>query len=422
MKVKKTNLRKQILFIITILIILAVASLLVYTIFIKETHDEYSKKMDVYDYSKLYNNHKAAPKQKLTKIEALKIIIAASTNTTDIKSLIITDNYDNEKELWLKVAYDNKIITENEVNIYNCDEKAKYIDIINYLYIAQKNIIGVDTVDNVNILYTDFKNYKDNDMTSIKSLVSNNILQNNNNTLKGKSNAKKGQLNELIIKYVTKHKTISLSKYDDTVTEKSKLPSNSNDYPYILDSVDKKVYEEAFINKREEYFQTPSEYYKKKSPYYKSLKENCEKYYDNMLNIDYNTINTDTFINNISKIIIDPSRTDRIDDYIKYVKDNKISIKGTATTQMPIIYMDGMFCRIRVKLEFDILSADKTENILYLDNYNGYNINYDKDKYVIYIDAELSATAFGGGNVIDEYPIYDLLIPMSQGDLVNKEG
>ena len=72
----------------------------------------------------------------------------------------------------------------------------------------------------------------------------------------------------------------------------------------------------------------------------------------------YNNITTQTFLNSIANHITYKLAEDDVNDYVKYVKDNKIKLEGKATPLLPIIYNNGNQYVVRCKIEFNILTTE----------------------------------------------------------------
>lgn len=57
----------------------------------------------------------------------------------------------------------------------------------------------------------------------------------------------------------------------------------------------------------------------------------------------------------------------QLNEYIDYVKKNKIKIEGTVTPLFPIVYYDGSNVRVRTKIEYKILSSDTKSDLIFGD-------------------------------------------------------
>lgn len=408
---------------IVLIVIIVFAVIFIRRYNIENKYSFYKEKMDIYDYSKLYDNHKSTSYEKVTKLEAIKFVIAASNNTTNLERLILAENYDNETELWLKCAYQQNIVSENEVNVENCTENATYIEFITYLYNAKINILEIKDSIDVQVLYKDYNKYSDNQKVAIESLLESNILENEDKKISGNKKLIKGIVSKTIYEYVTKLNTITVNRNEDkVVTEENNLPSNADEYPYILESVDKEVYEQEFSKTNADKFKAPSDYYKLKRKYYYTLKYRCESYYNNILNIDYNTFDVKQFIESLKPFSIDSLSEDEVNEYYNYIKENKIIIKGKATAQMPAIYSDGFYCRVRLNLQFEVISSDTNENLLIFEHLDGNTVKYNNKTYDIYIDSKLSYTLTSDCPFVSSTSIDNILLPMSKDQFSEQGG
>jgi hypothetical protein len=105
------------------------------------------------------------------------------------------------------------------------------------------------------------------------------------------------------------------------------------------------------------------------------------KYYNAIINVDYRTIDqkwADTLIEAFTEedgtFFTDSSTTKQqmvqhINDYISWVKKNKIVIKGTFKPEPTIVFMDNVY-EFRAAIEFTIVNYDKNENVMFGPSYN----------------------------------------------------
>jgi hypothetical protein len=216
-------------------------------------------------------------------------------------------------------------------------------------------------------------------------MVANEIIYEVFNKLDGKSNIVKGQLNELVVNFVEKYNTITMNG-DKININPEKMPSNANQYPYTVTSVDKSVYEKPFFSARKSESFVPGELYKIQKQDYNHIKTRIESFFDGILNIDYKTITEDTLKEKINPyVIFAPDKMD-IEYYVKYIKDNEIVIQGNSKLQEPIIYYDGVSYRARLNLKFEIKHSKTNVNLIYLDIIDGYKKTYEKSNYDIFVD------------------------------------
>lgn len=383
-------------------------------------YKKYEETMKTYGFDKMYNNESTKTGESITKSEAIKMILSASFNMYDISGFAGTpkENYDNA--IWVEYAKYRGIIGESDITKDNADDKATYIEVIRYLANAKVKLVGKELNSAINLKVKDFDKYKTDEQTAIEDMIENEIITVNTKKINGKKHIFKGQMNELISNYVVKYNTLTINDEKINISE-DKEPSNKDQYPYTLASVDKSVYEKEFNVDDEENFKSPKDLYTTKKEYYSQIQEIAEGYYDSILNIDYKTINYDEMKDNILQYVL--YGTEGLDDYVNYVKEHKIVIEGKSTVMFPTIYFDGLEYVVRMKLEFEIKNSDTNYNLLYMDPINSENtkVKYENDKYTVYIDAKMG-NAIGGSTALynDNLAIVDSLLK-DQKDVMVRE-
>ena len=412
---KKTRSKITIIFLVLLLVIVGVAvygiiSLINYTK--HKPYKQYEEKMKNYGFDKTYNNGSANTGDSITKSEAIKMVLAASFNTNDISGFAKEpegdNNYDNA--IWVEYAKFRGIITDSDINKDNYKDKAKYIDVIRYLATAKIKILERELDSAVQLKVKDFEKYKSDEQVAIEDMIQNEIITVNTKKINGNRHIFKGQMNELISNFVEKYNTITVNGEKININE-DKMPSNKDEYPYTLASVDKSVYEKKFFVDDEENFLNPKELYTTKKEYYSQIKEITEGYYDLILNIDYNTINYERFAESLREYSLYGINDNYINEYIEYVKKNRIILKGKSTVMFPAVYYDGLQYGVRVKLDFEVVNSNTEKNLLYLDLTYGKDVTYKSNKLTIYIDAKLGNTLSGFDNVyVNDLPIISNLI------------
>lgn len=417
MKLKKKKILKLL---ILALVILIIASLLVFILnyYKNKEYEPYKEKMETYGFDRLYNNQKATSFQKVTKLEAIKIIISSALDSDKIEGYTMTDN----NESWISYALKLGIISTNEQDSIN--SKATYIDVLRYLsntnYYVLDNQYNTETKPD----FKDYNSYLQMDKINITDMVSNGIIDNSTNKLNGNKYISKGLFNKLVTTFY--EKIVLSKKYGTIQTDKDKMPSNSQDYPFILDGIDNKVYEEEFKKDTSGEIKNPNNYYIDIKEYYDTIRSSCEEYYNYILNIDYRTINEKEFKDKIQKYTVDIISDYTVEKYVNYVKNNKIIMKGKATVQMPIVYNDGFYCRARTKLEVNVIESNTLKNILFLD-LSSKDITYKNKDFTIYVDNLFSFTIDDSKKPLMKLnPIKDILLDISKDSIIieenNKEG
>lgn len=382
----------------------------------------FEETMKTYGFDKVYNNESAKTGESITKSEAIKMILACIFNTSDISGFAKEPegdaNYENA--IWVEYAKFRGIISDSDINKDNAKDKATYIEVIRYLANAKTKILEKELDSAPSMKVKDLDNYKSDEQVAIEDMIANEIITINTKKINGNKHIFKGQMNELISNFAIKYNTITVNGEKVNINE-DKIPSNKDQYPYTLASVDKSVYEKEFYIDDENNFKSPKELYTVKKEYYTQIQEIAEGYYDTILNVDYNTINYEDMKDNILQYVL--YGTEGLEEYVNYVKSNKIIIQGKSTVMFPIIYFDGLEYNVRMKLEFEIKNSNTKDNLLYMDpiNSDSTKVKYDNDKYTVYIDAKMG-NAIGGSNALynDNITIVNLLLD-GQKDVMVRE-
>ena len=114
-----------------------------------------------------------------------------------------------------------------------------------------------------------------------------------------------------------------------------------------------------------------------------------ETYLNSYLNVDYRTIDVDTFMNDLNRYVLWDFKREYIEEYVEYVKENQIVITADANIVKPCYYFDGGRDRIRVNIDMDIESSLTNLNILFQDIYRPYPIEYSQKDMNFYMDIDL---------------------------------
>lgn len=169
-------------------------------------------------------------------------------------------------------------------------------------------------------------------------------------------------------------------------TDISKMPSNYEEYPYIIKGVPREVYEKPLMRTAYD-FNTPAECIELSRfvSYGRfELYSDAKRYFDTILNVDYRTIDVDTmynsFINNRGAMCVAYLKRDEVEAYVDWVKRNHIILKGKGCVVPGTIYISGMTSYIRSMMEFEIISADVRENLLFNDQFGKYGHTYDEEQ------------------------------------------
>lgn len=389
-KVDKKTIKSRITvaFIVAIVLIIGFAiwgviSLINYNKY--KPYKKYEETMKIYGFDTAYNNQSAKTGESVTKSEAIKVILSAALNLSDIRDLTIEKDEEYENQLWVEYAKYKEIIGSDEINKDNANDKVSYIDVIRYLANAKVKIVGKELDSAVNMKVKDIDKYKTDEQTAIEDMISNEIITINTKKIKGNSHIFKGQLNELISNFAVKYNTITENDEKINISE-DKEPSNKDQYPYTLASVDKKIYEIEDYVYMEGKYKNAKNVYAQKKEFYPQIEDTINKYFNTILNVDYKTISVENFTESLKPIMLYGATS--VEEYVNYVKDNKIVIKGKATVNFPAVYFDGIDYRARTTIEIETLNGSTNKNLFYGDGTDD-DIEYNTEENKFILDVPL---------------------------------
>ena len=420
---KKQDKKNKIIFTMSIILIVIVA---IAVIFLGYTlininyskYEKYEEKMDIYGFSQVYNNEKANTREKVTKSEAVKMIIACLYNVSEIDGIALPTEETYSNAIWVEYAIKQGIVTREEVNESNADDKVKYQEVLVWLYNIKAKILNIEPDTSANYNIKDINAYNADQQLAIYDLLNSEIIVTNTKRIDGKKKLYKGKLNELIVNFAEKYNTITVGDARININE-DKIPSNANMYPYTLASVQKEIYEINFVNAQKEGFISPISYYPDNKQYYSQIKSYVENYYNYILTVDYNTISKEQIKRKLKKYVLEDFDDAKLDEYVNYVKDNHIKLNGKATAQLPCVYYDGQDYRVRVKLEIVVESSDTKDNILLYD-LDGSIISYNSNQITVYIDTIMNKNDTSETLFIKEGTIKPMIVKTSSS-IVSKE-
>lgn len=407
---KKINKKLIITLVITVVLLVAL-SIFIYVIAQNKKYAKYlpyEETMHTYAFDIMYDNQTAATREKVTKSEAIKMAIAATLNVEEVPGM--EDNGTFNNNIWVRYAVTKGIIGGDEVNESNADDLVTYTEFITYLEKAKVKLLKQDLKTSVELQYKDKDKYTTEEQTYLQDLIESGVIENSKSKLKGNRKVFKGEVNEFVTKYAEKNNTITLEG-DKININPDKVPSNADMYTYILSNVDKSVYE-IDLQKGEyvDYVLSPKESYIKNKQDYKDIKEMVEEYYNTILNIDYSNITSEKFLNDINLYMSNEYDEEEVNEYVNYVKDNRIKISGTSKVQMPIIYYDGVDYRVRTKLEFNLEESYVENNVLFNDFDSESDVEYKIGKNQFIIDAKLAIFVESDGVRIKPSVVNDLIV------------
>ena len=399
----------KILLAIFAIILLLIISIFIYNRYYEKKYGAYEVKMHTYGFDKMYDNKEALSYEKVTKSEAIKMIIASIYNIYDINEIYYEQDTSYPNAMWVDYAVSQGIINKDEINSKNQNSNISYLDVIKYYLDARNKLLDKQLKSDSQAKFSDIKKYTSDMQVYINDAVENKLIDNTNKKLNAKKSIIKGQMNQLITNFVEHYNTITLSG-DKININPDKQPNNYNIYPYILSNVDKLVYQKELLKDEAYGYIDPITTYIMEKEYYPQIKENCEGYFNTLLNVDYNTISLDNLKENINKYVMYGYSDDDLQSYIDYVKLHKIKTTGTAKVQMPIVYFDGNFYRVRMKISLKIESGDTKDNLFIEDSLLSKTYTYSDSDEII-IDAKL-------GHVYNQNYLY--IYPTSISNLIIK--
>ena len=234
-------------------------------------YEKYEEKMDLYGFSQVYENGRCNTSDKVTKSEAVKMILACLYNVSSIEGIALPTEETYPNAIWVEYAIKQGFVTREEVNASNANDKVKYQEVLVWMYNIKAKALNIepDTEDNFNV--KDINAYNPDQQLAIKDMLNSGIITVNTSKIKGGKKLYKGKLNELIINFAEKYNTITVGDAKININEE-KIPTNADRYTYTLANVNKEVYEIPFINDGGEGFVSPVEYYPNNKQYFTQIK------------------------------------------------------------------------------------------------------------------------------------------------------
>lgn len=382
-------------------------------------YEHYEEKMNTYGFSKVYDDGDCDTKDKVTKSEAVKMILSCVYNVSQIDGIALSTDETYSNAIWVEYAIKQGIVTREEVNAENADDKVKYQEVLVWLYNVKAKILDLEPDTAANYTVKDINAYNPDQQLAIYDLLNSEVITTNTKRIDGKKKLYKGKLNELIVNFAEKYNTITVGDSKLNINEE-KIPTNANMYPYTLASVQKDVYEIDFVNNGGDGFISPIEYYPDNKEYYTQIKSYVEGYYNYILTVDYNTITKEQIKRKLKKYVLEEFDDTKLDRYVEYVKANHIKLNGKATVEFPCVYFDGENYRVRVKLELTVESSDTKDNLLLYDLERD-KVTYDGNELTIYIDTIMNKNDVSETLFIKEGAIYPMIVKQNSS-IASKEG
>lgn len=371
----------------------------------------YTDQMYYYGYNELYSNERATAYQKVSNIDMIKVILGTINNNTNVEQLTLQKATEEvtENDLWYEYARDMGITTSMTRETLN--KRATSIDAVIAGIRALEWVLSVNIEEaNLNMTEKALSKFNDTEKSYIAKAVTVGIISNDNSGIE-KDKLIKGELNKLVIELANRYATVHYDSYKldekgfvvkndiHIVTDKDKLPETSKEYPYVVSNIEKDIYDLDFIVENKDNFKSPKEVYSERQNQYSRLDEVIEGYYNTLLNIDYKTIDATEFAYYLTAKSVYFIPEDDVNEYIKYVKDNKIILKGKAETLLPIIYYTGDRYVVRTKITFEVISSNTEYNLLYTDQ--NQRVKYDGKEITMYVDVPMGLTLNSNSLLVD---------------------
>lgn len=196
-----------------------------------------------------------------------------------------------------------------------------------------------------------------------------------------------------------------IGKTSNFVTKGSDLPSNYNEYPYIVYGIPKEAYERPFIYSDKFEVNPPINCFAKYSNAMERGASYASNYFDAILNVDYKNLNEQKFSKDVSTCLYYVPEED-IAEYIQYVKQNEIVLSGKGFAIPGTLYISDGFLYVRAILQFEVVSAKDMKNLLFGDMRFGLpdDVKYNSKSYTLYVDLPLT----GGPTIYDGEVRHDI--------------
>lgn len=353
-------------------------------------YKEYETKMNRYGYNEFYDNKEATSTEYVTNKEAIKVIIGSIANDKKVSSMYyLYDKSIGEDQNWHNYA--KYLHIKNVDKFSNLEEDTKKLDAILFAVDTLESVAG-EEVEKAQLKISErkLKKLSLDEQELVAKAVSLELLKNKNSALKN-NKILKGELNKIVITLVEKFVTMqNFSDGVSVITDKENMPENYEEYPYILDNASKEVYEMDFQVMTERTYLSPKETFKVMSYLYGQTNDLIVDYFNEILNIDYTTITTRNFLSSIQNSVIYRLHEEDVQDYVNYVKENKIKLEGSATPILPIMYNNGEQFVVRTKIKFKVLNSNTQNNLLFGDENS--KVKYNGQEIDIYVDVPLGTT------------------------------
>ena len=359
----KTN-KKIIGFVIVLVILAAIlGGVQYYRVKVyKERYKPTADKVNVFGFNKRYDDAYSLKYKNVTKGEAIALVLSSVYNTNDIIEIGYNPLFADRNAAWVRYAEVEGVIKEGSINAENVNKKANLLEVITAFGKCKELFLKQKLKEETPLNFKGIKKLTKEQLKYVKDAVAMGVIP-NSGYFNPNRKIKRGEMNEMVLKYMyNASKAMALGV--EVEEDESKFPSNYVDYPFIAKGMDKELYEIPFKNAGVGNQQKPKEVYGGFKDISTIAEDTIRQYSALLLNVDYKTINSDELEKKYKELMQFFPRVHLVKEYVDYVKEHKLVIKGTADPLWPIIYYDGDLYRLRTKVEFEILEGDTKENVI----------------------------------------------------------
>ena len=356
----------------------------------------YGEKIELFGFNKIYDECSV----EITKIEALKINFLISMNKDSIENAFVKGyKYSDEDFILKNYAYTNnfkKVITKS-----NKDEKITVADELYALYLIEKGRYN-DVEASEKITLENINNYEEEKKIAIQTMYDKGIVKKED----FEQVLTKEKSKEIMVKYIYVFKTMCRDDEANIIKNESKYSFKYKLPFYFENSID--AYNIPIVDTYNGSLKEPIEVFEKVNDRYDEILNSTKEFYNIILNTNYEDFEQEDFdINEYYKKINNCSfmTQKEVEEYVEYVKQNKIKIEGNGYANIPMIYSDGTYYYyIRTYVDFKItesnINSNKLmQNIKFLDNDL---IEFEKgNEYKGYVDLRILT----GNEKIDKWKV-----------------
>ena len=130
-KDRKDKIRNTIVAIVVIAVIAVVGVLSYILINLNYSkYEHYETKMKIYGFDRVYDDGSAKTREKVTKSEAIKMILSCVYNVPDIEGIAMSTDKTYSNAIWVEYAKKQGIVGQEEITEENADDIVKYQEVL----------------------------------------------------------------------------------------------------------------------------------------------------------------------------------------------------------------------------------------------------------------------------------------------------